>query len=456
MGKPLKTLLFALLTLQLLCRGILLSEVPRDATKYANKLYGLWNAAQFDTAIDYSVKLVKLEPRMFEEIVHDQLSQGILSTAEHHNSSTFLKLLYRANNRDVNKIIAPIHALNSIIETNNKDSIVLLVKSFLSLLSDTSNYSSRAESYGLLVLKQMDAKGIQNVTLKRKVIDKILHNTKSIGVIDATTVKGRIAEARRAWNRYVLSYSYFLLYQLDPEGVNAEEHLKLAAQYSPDIRDKQVSSAYFYEAGLLTGNPEEAGFEWLYVDFLMRKNRKTEALSIATKRAVSEATNTNCSRLRALYKEVRYDKPFAGYWLEAVNNISKVAPTPSVRFIDDKVVDFGKLNGGWTYIDVWGTWCSPCTKELPELEKAYQENVSKSATGLTIYTFSHGSKNIKDFMATNKYSFPVAEIDDSVVEAFDVDGYPTKILITPQGRFLRIPFGVEWREYLNNYTMLKD
>jgi thiol-disulfide isomerase/thioredoxin len=450
-----KTILFALVVLQLSFRGIPFSQIPNEAFKYSNKIYGLWNAAQFDTAIDYSVRLVKLNPSMFEEIIHNQLSQGILSKEQHHNSATFLKLLYQTNNRDINQIIAPIHTLNSIIETNNKDSVVFLAKSFLSLLSNTSNYSSKAESYGLLVLKQMDAKDIHNVVLKRKLIDKIIHNIESGRCIDSTSVKGRNAEARRAWNRYVLSYSYFLLYQLDPDDIKAEDNLKLAVKYSPDIIDKQVHWAYFYEAGLLTGNPEEVGFEWLYTDFLMRKNRKNEALSIVTKRAVSEATNTNCGKLQALYKEVGYDEPFAKYWLEAINNISKVTPTISVRFVDDKTVDFGKPSGKWTYIDVWGTWCSPCREELPELEKAYQENLAKSETILSIYTLSHDSKNIKEFMTTNKYSFPVAEIDSSVVEAFNVDGYPTKILITPQGKYLKIPFGVDWREYLKNYCMIK-
>jgi thiol-disulfide isomerase/thioredoxin len=393
---------------------------------------------------------------MFEEIIHNELSQGILSEEQHQNSSTFLKLLYRTGDRDIHRVIGPIYALNAIMETDNKDSVGSHVESFMGLLSNSSDYSSKAESYSLLVLKAMDAKGIHDSMLKRKLLAKVIHNIESDRCIDSASVdKGRNAEARRAWNRYVLSYSYFLLYQLDPDGGHAEDNLQLAVRYSPDARDRQVYWAYFYEAGLLTGNPEEVGFESLYVDFLMHQNRKDEALRIVTRRAVAEANDTNVSKLRALYKEVGYARSFAEYWGEAVNNIAKAAPKVTVTFPDNTTVDFGEPSGRWVYVDVWGTWCSPCRKELPELEKAYKDNLAHHETTLSIYSLSYDSKDIKDFMKANKYSFPVAEIGNDVIKAFEVEGYPTKILITPQGRCLKIPWGVNWQEYIKNYRTLQ-
>ena len=137
------------LALQLSYQGILFAQGHPEASRYAIKIHDLWNTAQFDTAISYSVRLIKLEPPRFEHIVHDQLSQGILSEVQHQNSSTFLKLLYRTGDRDINRVIAPIYALNAIMETNNKDSVGSHVESFMSLLSNSSDYSSKAESCSL-------------------------------------------------------------------------------------------------------------------------------------------------------------------------------------------------------------------------------------------------------------------------------------------------------------------
>lgn len=42
-------------------------------------------------------------------------------------------------------------------------------------------------------------------------------------------------------------------------------------------------------------------------------------------------------------------------------------------------------------------------------------------------------------MTENKYTFPVCEIDKQTNDLFDVSGYPNKILITPNEKFIKIP-----------------
>lgn len=449
-----RKLLLVFLTIQLVLQDFSFSQTSREAIKYFNEINNLWETSKFDTAIDYSIKLSKLAPRMFTDKIHSSLSQRILTDKLHSNSSKFLKLLYQTNNVNINQIITPIHTLNSIIETNDKDSVLILVRLFLSSLSDTCNYLSKAESYGLLIIKQMDNKTVYDNFLKEQLIQKIIQNIKANRNIDSTLLNNRYENEKRAWCRYVLSYSYYLLYQLNSDDIQAERNLKLAAKYSPDIYDRQFEYAYFYEAAMLTKNTKEIGFERYYIEYLIQNDRKDEALFIVTLKTVSEATNTNFSKLQTLYKELDYDKPFTQYWEDAINKTAKTTPNISVRFIDT-VVDFAKQTGKWVYIDVWGTWCSPCIKELPELEKLYQDNLTNRETKLLIYTFSYNSTNLKDFLTTNKYSFPVVEIDDSVIAAFSVDGFPTKILITPQRKYLKIPFGVDWQQYLKNYSMIK-
>ena len=119
------------------------------------------------------------------------------------------------------------------------------------------------------------------------------------------------------------------------------------------------------------------------------------------------------------------------------------------------IIVIGKSEDQFTYIDVWGTWCSPCVRELPDLQKLYTKNRSNPNTRLTIYTFSSGSKNLSEFMEKNHFTFPVAEISDSLVQQLRIVEFPTKILITPQGRYLNIPYGVDWRESLFNYCMIE-
>ncbi len=73
---------------------------------------------------------------------------------------------------------------------------------------------------------------------------------------------------------------------------------------------------------------------------------------------------------------------------------------------------------------------------------------------LKIFTFSFESENLEDFMNENNYTFPVSEIDKPTNDLFEVSEYPTKMLISPKGNFIKLPYGVNWKTYIKNYTSL--
>jgi hypothetical protein len=91
---------------------------------------------------------------------------------------------------------------------------------------------------------------------------------------------------------------------------------------------------------------------------------------------------------------------------------------------------------------------------LPELQSLYSANQQVKNSKLKIYSFSFGSQNLSDFMSENKYTFPVSEIDKQTNDLFEVSEYPTKILISPKGNFIKIPFGVDWKTFIKNYTLM--
>jgi Thiol-disulfide isomerase and thioredoxins len=451
-----KKIYIALSILLLFFPNILLPQVNNDAINYFNKLYNLWDSKQYDAAIECSVKLIKLSPQMFGERIHNDLAQCILDGKLHGNSSEFLKLLFHVKNPDINKIIEPLHVLNSIVESNNNDSVLYLARTLMGLLADTSSYSSRAERYALLAIKQLETKNIHDNELKKQMLDKIVYNLKTNCCVDSTKVSGKAAIENRAWGRYVLSYSCNLLYKLNFAHKDSEENLKQAVKYSPDIIDKTVAEAYFYDAALLTGDAKNIGYEKFYLNYLINKNRIDDAVGISTRITFSEPADTNFNMLQTLYEKSNFKKTFAEYWNESIERLSATVPCCSIKFIDGKTVDFGKPTGKWIYIDVWATWCSGCRTELPDLEKIYRKNLTNSKSNLSIYSFSFRSIKLSEFMSEYKYTFPVAEVNKSVVDSFNVFQYPTKILITPEGRYLQIPGGEKWQEYLKNYCMMKS
>lgn len=42
-----------------------------------------------------------------------------------------------------------------------------------------------------------------------------------------------------------------------------------------------------------------------------------------------------------------------------------------------------------------------------------------------------------------------------VTKPFGVNSYPTKLLVSPDNKFLVIPFNVNWEEYMRNYCLIE-
>ena len=90
-------------------------------------------------------------------------------------------------------------------------------------------------------------------------------------------------------------------------------------------------------------------------------------------------------------------------------------------------------------LNVWATWCEPCKRELPSLEKLYQEYGPK---GLKLVAVSIDDFVSEDSIATFGKTFGITfevlhDSTHAIERVYQTTGYPETFIIGPEGTIRR-------------------
>jgi peroxiredoxin len=111
----------------------------------------------------------------------------------------------------------------------------------------------------------------------------------------------------------------------------------------------------------------------------------------------------------------------------------------------DTVDVFGKQHrledhaGQVVLVNVWATWCGPCKKEMPKLDRLYQE---RKGDGFMVFGLSDEEVEVqRKFIQENgSVSYPLLTIAGKVPEMYrNTARYPATFLIDRQGRLQPAP-----------------
>lgn len=89
-------------------------------------------------------------------------------------------------------------------------------------------------------------------------------------------------------------------------------------------------------------------------------------------------------------------------------------------------------------INFWATWCPPCRREMPSLERLYQSMQGKPFVVLAINQWE-SPDHVFSYMGDLSVfpTFPILfDSDSKVSEAFGVKGLPTSFVLDKQGRLV--------------------
>ena len=134
-------------------------------------------------------------------------------------------------------------------------------------------------------------------------------------------------------------------------------------------------------------------------------------------------------------KEVKELKLFAP-WASKPDLAGKLAPAFEVKSLAGETFSLAALKGKTVLLDFWATWCGPCRKSMPVLEKISREFKNSDLVILGVNTGEERDV-VEEFLNKTPLEYPaVLSGESGILESYGVTAYPTFILIGRDGKII--------------------
>ena len=125
------------------------------------------------------------------------------------------------------------------------------------------------------------------------------------------------------------------------------------------------------------------------------------------------------------------------------------APDTPVVSKDEGPITLDRFEGKFVVLNFWATWCGPCIRELPSLDRLNAKFAGDDFAVVLISQDRGGFKQTDRFLKKLKVTIPDNFIDEKLKysRAIGVRSLPTTILIGPDGKEVgRLAGAAEWDE----------
>ena len=123
--------------------------------------------------------------------------------------------------------------------------------------------------------------------------------------------------------------------------------------------------------------------------------------------------------------------------------------------VDGKSHRLSDFRGKMVLINFWATWCRPCRKEMPSLDKLDRKLREK---GLVVFAVHVGpsTDNIKKFLTTTPVGLQILINEAIGLPGWRVTGLPVTYLVNRKGRLIAWALGERQWDSAQMIRFLED
>ena len=128
-----------------------------------------------------------------------------------------------------------------------------------------------------------------------------------------------------------------------------------------------------------------------------------------------------------------------------------LAPDFTLRSMDGANLRLQEQRGRVVMLNFWATWCAPCRKEMPHLNRLYEKYRASGFVLLSV-NVDEDARNAAGAAAQLGLKFPVLlDTDKKVSQRYELNAMPSTVLIDRDGRVRYVHRG-----YVDGYELSYD
>jgi peroxiredoxin len=109
-------------------------------------------------------------------------------------------------------------------------------------------------------------------------------------------------------------------------------------------------------------------------------------------------------------------------------------PSFTLPDINGKEVSLSDQRGKVVLLNVWATWCPPCRREMPSMQRLYEKFKGKNFEILAVSIDSEGREAVEPFMRKMNLTFPaLLDPGETIRSLYGITGVPESFIIDQQG-----------------------
>ena len=122
---------------------------------------------------------------------------------------------------------------------------------------------------------------------------------------------------------------------------------------------------------------------------------------------------------------------------------ANLAPDFELPDLQGNPLKLSSLRGKYVVLDFWGSWCIWCIRGIPKMKEAYTKHKDK----MEILGVDCRDSEAKWKAAVDEHQLPWLHVrcsDEqlpSLAKKYQIEGFPTKVIIDPEGKLVKVVVG---------------